>query len=270
MAGKKRNLVYTLALDPAGATGHRNLAKMLVSSLLRTRFSGDILVFHNSPAPLFMVAREGVREVRMKVPAKAGKNGGFVTYAQSCKHAVAEHIEAEAYDRVMFIDCDSVVQRNIDHLLAGRWDLAVFPEQNTDIHEYCWGGYTTRREKKQLIHEGLNSGTWAVKGARFHELLRRWREVERRKLTRDALREQSAFNRVVLDWDGRVEFWPHREIALPLVPANLVCYQDYAQSAIVHAASGLAVDYKSQFLFGIFAGAFLFDTQHLLLNTIEM
>ena len=92
MARKKRNLVYTLALDPAGATGHRNLAKMLVSSLLRTRFSGDILVFHNSPAPLFMVAREGVREVRMKVPAKAGKNGGFVTYAQSCKHAVAEHI----------------------------------------------------------------------------------------------------------------------------------------------------------------------------------
>lgn len=265
-----RNLIYTLALDPAGATGHRNLAKMLVSSLLRTRFSGDILVFHNSPAPLFMVARHGVREVAMKVPSSAGRNGGFVAYAQSCKHAVARHIDAEAYDRVMFIDCDSVVLRNIDHLLAGDWDLAVFPEQGSDIHEYCWGGYTTRHEKKQLVHEGLNSGTWAVVGSRFHELLRRWRAVEARKMTRDALREQSAFNRVALDWDGAVKFWPHREISLPLVAANLVCYQDYAQTAIVHAASGLPVDYKSRFLFGIFAGTFLFDTQHLLLNTTEM
>ena len=265
-----KNLVYTLALDPAGATGHRNLAKMLVSSLLRTRFSGDILVFHNSPAPLFMVARHGVREVRMKVPATAGKNGGFVAYAQSCKHAVAAHIDAAAYDRVMFIDCDSVVLRNIDHLLAGHWELAVFPEQNSDIHEYCWGGYLTRHEQKHLVHEGLNSGTWAVKGARFHELLRRWRAVEKRKMTRDALREQSAFNRVALDWDGPVNFWPQREIALPLVTANLVCYHDYAQTAIVHAASGMPVDYKSRFLFGIFAGAFLFDTQLLLLNTLEM
>ena len=265
-----RNLVYTLALDPPGTTGHRNLAKMLVSSLLRTRFSGDILVFHNSPAPLFMVARHGVREVRMKVPAGAGKNGGFVAYAQSCKHAVAKHIDAEAYDRVMFIDCDSVVLRNIDHLIEGDWELAVFAEQNTDIHEYCWGGYMTRHERKHLVHEGLNSGTWAVTGARFQELLRRWRAVEAGKMKSVGLREQSAFNRVALDWDGPVETWPRGAVALPLVAANLVCYHDYSQVAIVHAASGAPVDYKSRFLFGIFAGTFLFDTQHLLLNTLEM
>lgn len=265
-----KNLVYTLALDPPGTTGHRNLAKMLVSSLLRTRFSGDILVFHNAPAPLFMVARQGVREVRMEVPARAGKNGGFVPYAQSCKHAVAGHIDAAAYDRVMFIDCDSVVLRNIDHLLAGDWELAVFPEQGSDIHEFCWGGYMTRHERKNLAREGLNSGTWAVAGAHFHELLRQWRAVEKKRMTRKGLREQSAFNRVALDWAGAVKVWPHREIALPLVAANLVCYHDYSQTAIVHAASGAPVDYKSRFLFGIFAGTFLFDTQHLLLNTLEM
>ena len=66
-----RNLIYTLALDYVETTAHRNLAKLLVSSLLRTRFSGDILVFHTSPAPLFMVAREGVREVVLDVPAEA-------------------------------------------------------------------------------------------------------------------------------------------------------------------------------------------------------
>ena len=61
-----RHLVYTLALDMGGATAHRNMAKLLVSSLLRTRFDGDIVVFHNSPHPLFMVPRKGVREVALQ------------------------------------------------------------------------------------------------------------------------------------------------------------------------------------------------------------
>lgn len=44
MPRARRNLVYTVAIDRPGQTGHRNMAKMLVSSLLRTRFSGDIMV----------------------------------------------------------------------------------------------------------------------------------------------------------------------------------------------------------------------------------
>src|SRR5688572_11102853 len=98
-----KNLIYTIALDRPGETGHRNLAKLLVSSLLRTRFSGDILVFHTTPYPLFMVARAGVREVQVKLPRKLPKEYGFVALAQSFKHEVADQIDASAYDRVMFI-----------------------------------------------------------------------------------------------------------------------------------------------------------------------
>ena len=114
----RRNLVYTLALDREGETGHRNLAKLLVSSLLRTRFTGDIFVFHNSPAPLFLVARDGVREIHLDVTEKTDDPRVFAGCAQSRKHAVAEHIDGTRYDRIMFIDCDAVVLRNIDHLFA--------------------------------------------------------------------------------------------------------------------------------------------------------
>ena len=265
-----RNLVYTLALDPKGQTGHRNLAKMLVSSLLRTRFTGDIMVFHNSPLPLYMVAREGVREVQMGVPKKVGPALEFVAYAQSCKHAVTKHIDAAAYDKVMFIDCDSVVLQNIDHMFAGDWDLAVTIETGSRIQQYGYAGYLKPRERRLLRRPGKNSGTWAVSGPRFHEFLRWWREVESRPSRRGCLREQSAFNRVALDWDGALHPWPHGEIALPLVTGHVQTYVDFSRATIVHAASGAPADYKLRFLFGMFAGAFLFDSQLALFNTIEM
>ncbi len=267
----RKNLVYTIALDRPGETGHRNLAKMLVSSLLRTRFSGDILVFHTTPYPLFMVARAGVREVQLKMPRKLPKDHGFVHLAQSFKHEIADQIDTAAYEKVMFIDCDSVVLRNIDHLLEGEWDLAVFPEVGSRIQDFCWGAYLTPEELREMTREGYNSGTLAVQASRFGELLARWRAVEEEPVRQSGfLREQGAFNRVVLDWPVRKFEWPRGEIALPLVRENLVCYLDYAEAAVVHAASGLAVDYKSRFLFGVFASAFLHDTQLMLFNTMEM
>ena len=271
MPRARRNLVYTVAIDRPGQTGHRNMAKMLVSSLLRTRFSGDIMVFHNSPAPLFMVARAGVREVKMPAPTRIRTDQQFVMHAQSCKHGVAEHIDTAAYDRVMFIDCDALALRNIDHLFTGAWDLAVTVETGSEIQGYAYGGYLTKAERKNLVRDGMNSGTWAVRAKHFAELLRRWRQVETRPQKAPlSLREQSAFNRVVLDWEEKVRAWPRREIALPLVTGHLTSYPQYREAAIVHVASGHPADYKLQYLFSIFAGRFLFDAQLALFNTLEM
>lgn len=266
-----RNLIYTLALDYVETTAHRNLAKLLISSLLRTRFSGDILVFHNSPAPLFMVARESVREVVLDVPADAFAGGDLAGYARSAKHAAAAHIDAAGYEKIMFIDCDAVVLRNIDRLFAGKWDLACMVEPGTRIQEIAYSGYLTAKERRSLRREGINSGTWCVAGARFHEFIRRWREVEAGVPVRiDGFREQSAFNRVAMDWGGTRHAWPRSEIALPLCNRAHASYRSYTQSAIVHAAGGDGVDYKLRFLFSAYAAAFLFDSQITLFNILEM
>jgi hypothetical protein len=268
---KARTLLYTLALDQAGGTGHRQLAKLLVSSLLRTRFSGDIVVFHNSPVPLYLVPREGVREVPIPPPKKDARGHEFVAVAQSCKHLLVEQLEAADYDKVMFVDCDAIALRNIDHLLEGNWDLAVISEMRSDIQEISYGGYLNPRERRVLNRAGYNSGTWAVRGSRLEDLLRRWQQVEAREPVPQAcLREQSAFNRVVLDWDGRVHDWPRPEIALPFCWPNLVRYNNYSEAAIVHAAGGHFVEDKMRFLFGLFAGTFLFDPQLTWFNTMEM
>ena len=266
-----QNLVYTVALDYANTTGHRNLAKMLVSSLLRTRFTGDILVFHNSPAPLFQVARAGVREIVLDVPASALSGDDLAGYARSAKHAAATHIDAATFGKILFIDCDAIVLRNIDRLLAGDWDFACFAEPGTCIQEDAYSGYLWHHERGTLVREGVNSGTWAVAGSRFQEFIRRWREVESRMPARfDGFREQSAFNRVALDWDGPLHTWPHRTIALPLCNHTLAGYRGYIAADILHAAGGDGVDYKLRFLFSAFAATFLFDSQLTLFNIMEM
>ena len=58
------HLAYTVAFDPPGSPGHSSMAKMLASSLLRTYFGGDIIVFRNSPEPLFRVERKGLEGPR--------------------------------------------------------------------------------------------------------------------------------------------------------------------------------------------------------------
>ena len=266
-----RHLVYTLALDLGGTTAHRNMAKLLVSSLLRTHFDGDIVVFHNSPHPLFMVPRAGVREVALHPLDAPSVHWGFVEIAQSCKHAVIEHLHPEGYDKVMFIDCDCVATRSINHLLDGNWDLAFFAETTAMIQNGAYGAYLTDQEFAEIERDGINSGTWAVAGSRCLELLHRWRAVDAMppRVT-PCLREQSAFNRVVLDWDGEVVEWPRREIALPFCDGNLQRYWDWEPAAIIHAAGAGTVNHKLPFLFSVFCMKFLYDPQLTLFNILEM
>src|SRR5687767_8175146 len=167
----KRNLVYTVALGPRGTSGHQTMAKLLVSSLLRTRFSGDIVVFHNAPAPLFMVPRAGVREVLQPIDDETAGEVGFARFANLHKYDLAAHLDPAGYDKVMFLDSDVLVLRNIDHLLAGDWDLAIYTEPGTRIQDAPYGAALTSDERQSLMHEGINSGTWAVAAPRFHELL---------------------------------------------------------------------------------------------------
>lgn len=70
-----RYLAFTVALDPPGSPGHRMMSKLLASSLLRTHFDGDVVVFRNSPEPLFRVPRQGLEEFYIPTPEIQGYEG---------------------------------------------------------------------------------------------------------------------------------------------------------------------------------------------------
>jgi hypothetical protein len=89
------NFLCTLAFDPPGSGGTRQMVKMLAGSVMRTFFEGEMMIFRNSPQPLFLILREGIHEVYVDTPplehqASQGSSGYRPSRGQrSCRQRTA-------------------------------------------------------------------------------------------------------------------------------------------------------------------------------------
>lgn len=380
---KKPNLVYTIAIDPPGSGGTRQMAKMLAASLVRTYFDGDVLVFRNSAQPLFLTPRQGVEEVYIELPevAKIVNSGlgdagligrpwltsgdevnqgvglmntepqtalatgerewgkaqadALARVAMSWKYRARHYIKAEEYGWVMFIDADSLALRNIDHLLpAINWCETAEPTwhveraTNKEGHTRELAGpyvglnergdaellYQPERGRKSIdevfsaylreslnagrdvqMRDGINSGTWAVRGTRFREVMEAWEKIEAtppRRVTQWT--EQGAWNRLIDDIrrkdigkpdtgvdDGKWQLGNQREVVPSLrarpfeagevqFPLHLdKDWKRYKDAAILHAV-GVTTNEKIEFLFGMFMQRFYGDAGTTLVNILEI
>lgn len=268
-----RLLVYTLAIDAEGCGGQRTLAKLLVSSLLRTGWPGDILLFHNGQSPVFLTPRAGLEEVALDIESPGGQAGAEMAW--SYKYRVAEMIPAERYDRVLFLDADCLALRDIRHLLDGEWDIAVQPERGTPLTTWNHYSYLTEAEmadpRMQKRH-GVNSGSWAVRGAVFHEIMAEWQRLDAQPPLRECrCRDQSSWNRLLLDNEQagrwRVHEWPAGEIAFPLYLHQN--YHEYTAAALTHQLGGTTPE-KLRFTFGLWFETFVFEESCLFFHFMEV
>ena len=261
-----RHLAYTIAFDPPGCSGHRALAKMLVSSLLKTYFNGDIVVFRNSEAPLFLVERKGVEEVYIETPELHESKGA--EYSWCWKYRVADRIEAEKYDRILFLDCDCLALRNIDHLLEGDWDIAYKPEPGLQISRGQFSCYLTDDEMESLRCDGVNSGTLAVRGSRYREVMREWERIDSSETTRPrTCSDQASWNRLLLDTPLKIRPFPEREVQFPMYLDPL--FPAYSKAALAHNFGGNMVE-KVQFTFGLYMQNFYCDPSALFLQFLDV
>ena len=265
---------------------------MLTSSLLKTYFTGDIVIFRNSPAPLYLVERKGLEEVYLETPDMYGQERA--EYAWCWKYRVAPLIEnPEQYDKIVFLDCDSLALRNIDHLLEGNWDIRYQPERGKPGHGKSFNAFLTEEEIGLAAeYEGANSGTLAVRGTIFHEVMETWQEIDEREPERDSgFRDQASWNALLLrsavrhdgskgietmqhgadSTDGsakwRAEAFPVGEIQFPgyLDPH----YTSYTKAAITH---NILPDTKEkiEFTFGLYMRTFYCDPTGLFFSMLEI
>jgi hypothetical protein len=287
-----RNLVYTLAFDGPGSGGYRFLGKMLASSLLRTYFTGDILVFRNSPQPMFLVERKGMEEIYVDTPQIGGQAGA--EDAWGWKYKVARMIDTNGYDKVLFLDADCLALRNIDHLLEGDWDIRYQPERGRKANGSTFNGYFTNEEIGTATErEGINSGTFAVRAELFHEVMAAWAAIDTKLMVRGSrCRDQASWNALMMrrgrgvnaagsDDDQekpssserassprwQIEPFPAGEIQFPmhLDPQFL----QYRKAALTH---NLAPDshLKIEFTFGLYMRTFYSDPSGLFFSLLEM
>ena len=269
----KKNLIYTMAFDSPQSEGYRFLGKMLVSSLLRTFFHGDIVVFRNSPAPLFMVERKGLEEVYLETPQMEGQEGAEEAWCW--KYRVAELIEnPEQYDKILFLDCDSLALRNIDHLLEGDWDIRYQPERRKPMNGRSFQAFLTEEEMALAAkRDGANSGTIAVRGSKFHEVMEHWRDIDESEMVRDSgFRDQASWNALLLRCAQEPATWgaepfPVGEVQFPgyLDPH----YSSYTKAALTHNIMPDTLE-KIEFTFGLYMRTFFCDPTGLFFSMLEM
>lgn len=262
-----RHLAYTLALDhPPGAVGHRTLAKMLVLSLLRTGFRGDIVVIKNSAAPLFLVPRDGVKEVVVTTDGPDGDD--FWHYAQQWKYRVRELLDVTGYDKVMFLDADCLALRDVSSFLDEDWDLAYYPEPGSRAGEAFFNCFISEDEAGHLAQPGVNGGFLAVRGALFHEVVAEWERIAEGPSPRTKFfADQAALTRLVIETPLQKRAMGRREMATPFGYDSRA--QDYFGSMLVHLAGSRELEEKLRFMFGLYMSTFFYDPQALLLQVLE-
>lgn len=268
-----RNLIYTIAYDNEGDRLYGNLAKLLVSSIIRTGFEGEIVVFHNGVHPLFQLGRPRVSEVAVGLEGHPGcfERENDVPVAEqrwALKHRLSEILLQEyEWDRLLFIDADCLAVRSLDECFAGDFQLAIYRERNRPVTEMHFNCFLSEEEMETLAIDGINSGVFCVDRSIAEPFFAAWGKAETQAERRFRwCTDQAALNRVVLDHDYRL-----KDITgLVGMPYNTqdTRHEVEAEKSIIHWV-GAAGEQKLKVSYGLFAETFLYDPALTLFNLME-
>ncbi len=196
-----KKLIYTIAFDAPGQSLYRNLAKLLASSILRSGFNGEIVVFHNSANPLFLLQRAGIIEYPLDVENVTGDGMSFhpeKTWA--LKHLVANLLHEHDWDRCYFIDADAIVLENLEPLFLGDWEVAVCREPGRALTRPEFSKFLTLSTHNASDLEGINSGIVGVDRSVSERFFATWTENETNlKCDERACTDQIALNQLTLE-----------------------------------------------------------------------
>ena len=281
LCSERPNLVYTIAFDAPGSNAHRLMAKMLASSLLKTHFFGDVIIFRNSPISIFRVERKGLEEVFIETPRLSGFEGAKDAWCW--KYKIRNLLPLEGYDKILFLDADCLALRNIDHLLEGDWDIAYKEEANSSIRSSQFSAFLTDEEMQTLKRPGINSGQLAIRADRFEDVMTQWENIDRSEPIRHTnCFDQCSWNKLIVNLEkGNGEYplqssgearvrtrkFERGEICFPLLSDCM--YTAYEDAALLHCL-GADTRKKLRFLFSTYMGTFYFDDELIVLNLLEV
>jgi hypothetical protein len=183
---------YTLALDTGDLALYRQQARMMVASLKRCGFAGDIKIIHNAESEIFDYPHPKVEEIRIDCPPT-------LDLRFAVKYQARDLFSVEGYDWVLFLDCDFIINAKLDAWFEGPEIIRYATEPERPIRSAQFNGFLTEREMEDLDRPGVNSGSFVVKAEYFHEVMTLWERLDSREPLRHKHGDQPAWNRLLLD-----------------------------------------------------------------------
>ncbi len=218
-------LCYTVAVDLKEVKFFRQQAHMLVASLKRCGFSGDIKIIHNGETEIFDHPHPGVEEIGIDAPETTW-------LCHRIKFKARNVLSVEGYDWVMFLDSDIIVHANLDSWFRGPEIIRYATEPAFNINGGQFNGFLTDDEMENLKREGINSGAFVVRADHFHEVMALWEEIDAGESPRAKIGDQHAWNRLLLDTrlptkllsDPEVRYFYHNAHMLEMLKAPVLHY----------------------------------------------
>lgn len=261
-----KNLIFTIAFDRTGEPYHQSMAKILVSSIFRTGYVGNVLVLTNSDHRLYEYGRPGLEEISLDTSALTDSELGLK--AQQFKYRAREYVSSLDFDRVMFMDCDCICQRNPDDLVRGDADILFSEEPAFQITSPFFSAYLRDDEMRGLAAPGMNSGLWAVRGACFQDLMEEWERIDTLPPLREKLgADQPAWVRLLRDTKLRAE--PFRigiDVHFPMLERRSEF--DFQSATVLHF-NGAPPPVKLAHMCGVYMRRFHVQTCMTLLGLLD-
>jgi hypothetical protein len=272
-----RILIYTVAFDPGNNCHSRTLAKMLTLSLLRRMPEVSTCIFHNSPAPLFLLPLANVTELSSAGPQPEGRDtADYYRECASWRYRARNYLDTRDYDWVVYLDADCIALKPLDHwfsdfALEGK-DVIVVPEYGrpSDLPEFSALEPTLACPHKKLFPFGLNAGTFAVRAALFEEFLAGWEALAKPLESSPAASDrkwadQISFNQLIRQ-GYRKYLLPKGEVGFPF--GKEASWPQVRGCTLAHAAGG-SLDDKCRCLFGLYMESFYYDRSGIFLEMLH-
>lgn len=263
---KKKNLIYTIAFDPPNEPYHQMMAKMLVSSIFRTGFSGDVLVLTNYDHRIYEHGRSNLEEIALdssKIPSTEMGREIF-----NFKYVSRHFVPSDRYEKVMFVDCDCLFLKNPDELFANDADIMFSEEPWAKITDIYFHAYLSELEMQTLEKPGINSGVWWIAGHYFQEVLEEWERIDARQYVRGGgCPDQQSWVRLILDTKLRAKpFRVGLDVRYPMVELRKA--PEFAEASLLHYLSARRTR-KVSYMFGDYMRHFHAETAPGLLHFID-
>ena len=263
---EKKNLIYTIAFDPPNEPYHQMMAKMLVSSIFRTGFGGDVLVLTNYDYRLFEHGRRNLEEISLDStqisPAEIKRE--ILNFKYRSRHFVP----VERYEKIMFVDCDCLFLKNPDELFVGDAEIMFAEETWHNMTAAPFNAYLSEVEMQTLVVPGINAGFWRIAGHRYQEVLTEWERLDALPYVRGGGGpDQQSWNRLILDTKLRAK--PFRydvDVRYPIMETRTA--PAFAEASLLHYLNASRTR-KVSYMFGDYMRHFHAETAPALLHFID-
>jgi hypothetical protein len=234
--------------------------KFLTSSLMRSLYTGSMVVFRNDDMPLYKIERKLLDEIIITPQIDSLPGAGQNKTTQDYIFELCDHINPAPRQWVIVADEAGLALRNIDHLIPPD---AKSPYGPVDV-DFFWAHADSVSFGAE--EDNVSTGFWAVRGEHLAMVLLRWKIKWSEAQAVGELDVTKVWTQVVRELPLHKKRFETGEVSSPSLGA--VDWERVSNCAFVTVPTWPPLEQR-KFLEALYFGTYFGDETGLMLNILD-